>query len=315
MKKMSDEKGYPQFYLDLGNPQLKTWLVTLGCVVMCLLSLLVYTRFSTDLSPDSLAGYVYAIVGTAFMLLATFLYTRTRRSRQRKVGELNQGLNWHICFGIISICVLLLHSFGNFNPRTGTYALFGLLALVVSGFIGRLLDRWAPRQISKTVRSALTPQGEDKIDIISRTAQEIVTYNTQDLQTFNTNNATKTHPTSLSAAGPISLNGSTLPASWDIAYITLEETPQEVSRNSQQYRFVPDRKSALAAPGALLPGYSQQIDELQSVQQALQREQYFRALIRYWRIFHILLVFFTLAMTIWHLVYAGQLLLPLYFRH
>jgi len=42
----------------------------------------------------------------------------------------------------------------------------------------------------------------------------------------------------------------------------------------------------------------------------MQREQYYRYVIRYWRAVHVLLVLITLGLTTWHLVYAAQLLLP-----
>ncbi|GHO85409.1 hypothetical protein [Dictyobacter formicarum] len=318
MKRLSDEKGYPWFFLDTSQPWLNTWFVTLILILIFILSLFVYAHFSKDLSPDSLAGYTYGIVGNSFMLLATFLYTRSRRQRRRRVGQLNQSLNWHICFGVLAIVILLLHSFGNFNPRTGTYALEGMIALVISGFIGRIIDRFAPRQITKEVKKALTEHGDDRIEDISRNVQEIVTYNTQNLRTFRPQGAIRSiapQTAQVVTPDPVSLGGTALPSSWDIAYISLEEMPQEVSRNSQQYRFVPDKKSALATPGALMPGYNEQIEELQSVQRALQREQFYRALIRYWRIFHVLLVLLTLTLTIWHLVYAGQLLIPTFFHH
>ena len=59
-----------------------------------------------------------------------------------------------------------------------------------------------------------------------------------------------------------------------------------------------------------MPGAQEHISELQEVEQAMQRELFYRYIIRYWRKFHILLALLTLALTIWHLVYAGQLLLP-----
>jgi hypothetical protein len=318
MRKMSDEKGYPWLFWEVSRPWVKTWLTALLIVIIGIVSFIIYGHFSKDISPDSPAGYIYAIVGTFFMLLATFSYSHTRRSRQRKVGQLNESLNWHICFGVIAIVLLCLHSFGNLNPRTGTYALYGFIALIISGFIGRIIDRAAPRQVTKQVRKALTEYGDDRMETISRNVQDIVSYNAQDLHALQSNTASgkrEQAQTNLVGQNPLSMGGSGLPSSWDIAYISLEETPQEVSRNSQQYRFIPDRKSTLSTPEALMPGYNDQMAELQNVQQALQRENFYRALIRYWRVFHVLLVITTIGLTIWHLVYAGQLLIPVLLHH
>jgi hypothetical protein len=40
------------------------------------------------------------------------------------------------------------------------------------------------------------------------------------------------------------------------------------------------------------------------------REQFYRRIIRYWRILHILLSFITVGLVIWHITFALILLLP-----
>jgi hypothetical protein len=47
----------------------------------------------------------------------------------------------------------------------------------------------------------------------------------------------------------------------------------------------------------------------------LRREEYYRALIRYWRFVHVSLVFVTVGLTLWHLEYASMLLLPTYSKY
>jgi hypothetical protein len=105
-----------------------------------------------------------------------------------------------------------------------------------------------------------------------------------------------------------------LMTSWDLAYISLEELPQEIAQNDTQYRFVPDRKSEFTKPEVLMPGVQEHLTELHSVQKALQREEYYRAMIRYWRFGHVALVFITVGLTLWHLEYAATLLLPMFFK-
>ena len=145
-----------------------------------------YIQHSNDVSPDSIAGYTYAIIGTLFLLLAAVLYSLKRRShKKRTVGQLHKTLNWHICFGVLALVFLFLHSFGNFNPRTGTYALYGMIALALSGVIGRFLDRLVPRLITGEVHKALNVMGEDRIETISQKLQAIVVHNTQDLHSLD----------------------------------------------------------------------------------------------------------------------------------
>ena len=97
---------------------------------------------------------------------------------------------------------------------------------------------------------------------------------------------------------------------WDLAYISLESTPQELKRESGQHRLVPDKKSGLLRPGALIPGTQEQMSELEQVRHAMQREQFYRYITFYWRQFHILLALTTVGLLIWHIVYALQILLP-----
>ena len=111
-----------------------------------------YIQHSNDVSPDSIAGYTYAIIGTLFLLMAAFLYSLKRRSHKKRiVGRLHRSLNWHICFGVLGLVFLFLHSFGNFNPRTGTYALYGMITRALSGMIRRFLDRLVPGLITGEV--------------------------------------------------------------------------------------------------------------------------------------------------------------------
>src|SRR6266487_2221746 len=273
-----------------------------------------YTQHSNDVSPDSIAGYIYAITGTIFLLLSAVLYSLRRRShKKRAVGQLNKSLNWHICFGVLGLVFLFLHSFGNFNPRTGTYALYGVIALAVSGAVGRFLDRLVPRLIAGEVHKALTVKGDDRIETISQKLQAIVVYKTQDLHSFAVVPGEKSQDASkslVSISGPVSIDFSfihqdqALQTPWDLAYISLEATPQELGLEANHYRFIPDKKSELLRPGALMPGAQEHISELREVEQAMQRELFYRYVIRYWRKFHILLALLTLALTLWHLIYS-----------
>jgi len=316
------ETGYSWLFFSGG----RAWYIRLGVMLLGVAiggAIYVwYTQHSNDASPDSIAGYAYAITGTIFLLFAAVLYSLRRRSRKKRVvGQLHASLNWHICFGVWGLVFLFLHSFGNFNPRTGTYALYGMIALAVSGAVGRFLDRLVPRMITGEVHKALTVKGDDRIETISQKLQAMVVHNTQDLRGFIPVAGEKSHKASTSLvplSGPVSKdfsfmsNDQALQTPWDVAYITLEETPQELSRDANHYRLVPDKKSELMRPGALMPGAQEQLSELQQVERAMQREQFYRYIIAYWRKFHIALALLTLALTLWHLIYAAQLLLPVF---
>src|SRR5262249_9324064 len=143
--------------------------------------------------------------------------------------------------------------------------------------------------IAGEVQHALTERGEDRVDLHTRTIQSIISYNKQELRSLNPE-----EPQSVRTA--VAEPKKPLTTTWDLAYISLEETPQEVKQNEKQYRFVPDRESELAKPDALMPGVREHLEELRGVQNALKREEFYRALIRYWRVGHVTLVFITIGL-------------------
>ena len=262
----SGERGYPWFSWSKSSTSRKTITVFCLIVVAALLFSHWYTTHSSDLAPDSSVGYLYALLGTGCFLAAFICYWRKRRSHQRKVGALNKSLNWHTLFGLLGLFFLLLHSFGNFNPRSGTYALYGMIGLVVSGIVGRILDRLLPKLATQEVSLALTAQGEDRIDTITRKLDVL---------------ASQRPSTSLPMPG--------FPT---------------VSRSGEVRTLVPYQ---------MIDPVQQKTDEqilvLHSIHQAMHREQCYRYIIRYWRLFHRVLALLTGALTIWHLIYAAQLLL------
>lgn len=325
------EKGYSVFFFTKTSAWVTSALFGLLVLVLGGGLYVWYSSVSNDPAPDSTVGFGYAFAGTTFLILAAVMYSLRRRSRRRAIGQLHAALQWHVCFGAVGLVLLFMHSFGNFNPRSGTFALYGMIALVISGLVGRLLDRVMPRLIAGEVRKALTAQGEDRIEAISQKLQAIVSHNAEDVHGFSTQKAvapdgplpdklplkgqrTTTSLVPLQSASPNQLpfqpSEQPLHTSWDLAYISLGETPQEISRNAAQYRFVPDKKSSLARPGALIPGAQEHISALQNAQRALRREQFYRHVIRYWRMFHIGLALLTVGLTLWHIEYALQLLIP-----
>jgi hypothetical protein len=228
---------------------------------------------------------------------------------------LRASLGWHMCFAIMGLAILGMHSFGEFNPRSGTYALYGMVALVISGLVGRVLDRMMPRLIAGEAHQALTAQGDDRLETISQKLQAIVVYNTQGVRGFA---APQNRGNSLVPASPgraTTLRGQTLHTPWDLGYVSLEETPQELGQVTGQFGALSDKRGKmLLQPGALMPGTQEQMVELDEVRRAMQRELFYRYIIRYWRKFHIFLSLVTVGLVIWHIVYALQLIIPTLFH-
>jgi hypothetical protein len=309
------EKGYPWLFFHPEHRWRTGLLVTLIVIAISGAFYLWYSQSGNDTSPDSSAGLGYAVIGTIFFILAAVLYSFRRRSRKRAIGQLNAVLNWHVFFAIMGLVVLFMHSFGHFAAISGTYALFALVALTISGFAGRTLDHFLPRLIAGEVARVLTLQGDDRIEVVSQKLQAIVVYNTQQMRGFRVDNPHRAGvlPASQDPTPgnpPSATSGQPLGTPWDLAYISLEPTQQELDRAAPRHRFIPDKKSALTRPGALMPGAEEQISELQDMHHAMQREQFYRYLIRYWRVLHITLAFITTGLVTWHIIFALHLMLP-----
>ncbi len=324
---MEEKKRYPLLFIN-GS---RTSFVTIAFTILMLFLtggiFIWYSHTSSDPTPDSIAGYSFAVLGTFCMILATVRYARYRNMRKRNVSQLNTVLKWHVSFGVIALFVLFLHSFGNFNPRSGTYALYGMIALVISGFIGKALDHFLPRMIAQEASKALTPCGEDRLESLTNEMQSTLDYNSQKMRGFQVNNRDRDMSIVDSTLSPSGARASAsrgrnmegmysaLESSWDIAYISMQELPQEIEQDNAHYRFVPDRKSKLAGPGALMPGVHDHIHEMKMVEKSMRHEQQYRYIIRYWRVFHILLALATVGMTLWHLEFAFSLLIPVWLHH
>ena len=219
----------------------------------------------------------------------------------------------------MGLVVLFMHSFGHFEAISGTYALFGMVILTISGLVGRTLDHFLPRLIAGEVDKVLTLQGEDRIEVVSQNLQAIVVYNTQEMRGFRVEDPLQAgvptaSPVPTPGSPPSATNSQSLGTPWDLAYISLEATQQELDRAAPRHRFIPDKKSALTRPGAMMPGAEEQISELQDMHHAMQREQFYRYLIRYWRVLHITLAFITTGLITWHIIFALNLILPRVFH-
>lgn len=303
-----DHVGYPWLFFHPTNQ----WKV-----VLCVSSLILVgsvgfflwcISVSNDTGGDSFAGLVFAIASTVFMFLAAVSFSLRRRARQRSVGQLNAFLNWHICFGIIALVMVFLHAFGNYNPRTGTYALYGMIALVISGFIGRALDRVMPRLISLQVRRALTAQGEDRVEQIWGELQSTGSRNRQKSGIFSGWRSRSSAP-ELASNSMVADRQDSMAGGWDMAYVTLDKAAQKGGRSTYRLPEL-QRSSGRVATSTLYPAAQQHIGALEDVQQALKQEAMYRYVIRLWRVFHIVLAVVTVGLTLWHIEYALSLVIP-----
>jgi hypothetical protein len=242
---------------------------------------------SGDVSPDSQHGYVFAIAGTALLVLVGLGYTLRKRLRRARHGLLHAALSWHMVGGLLALLLILMHSAGNFHLRTGTYALCSLIALVVSGIIGKQLDRIAPRLAARAALKTLTSDGEERLEALvgaldrrRETRQALVTRHKQ--------------------AGEQGAT-STVWEPWDLAYYTLDARAEEIP-SLLHHRHPGDAYPPPTGTAALAV-------ESDEIRRAIGMELFYLRLIHVWRHFHTALCWLTLVLILWHLEYVVTLLI------
>jgi hypothetical protein len=253
---------------------------------------------TTDVSPDSFMGYAFAIAGTALLLLVALGYTIRKRLGRRWPGRLHTFLAWHIVGGLLGLLLILMHAAGNFNPRSGTYALYGLIALVASGIVGRLLDRFAPRLAAAAALEAISASGEERIDDLEQKLAFVAS-------TEQTQRASRA-----AREGGVP---------WDLAYYDLDPEIEDIpALLSQGVRSDTGPILNLAQPSGDLPillaaqrrqTTGNVMREAVGIRAAIRRERLYLQTTRVWRRIHTLLTLVTLSLLAWHLEYAATLLI------
>lgn len=246
-------------------------------------------------------GYGFAIGGTTLLLLVGIGYALRKRLR-RGPARLHTFLAWHMVGGLLGLVLILMHAAGNFNPRSGTYALYGLIGVVMSGVIGRVIDRLSPRLAAKAALRSLSATGEERLDDLEEELAAIVDdarVRREELQ-----------------------EQSQRGTPWDLAYYDLDPEIEDIPHllrqgvRSDTGPILDLNQFSAPAPGQRLqfiPANRQSTGALArqaaGIQRALGREQFHLQLVRAWRRLHILISLVALGLLLWHLEYAATLLL------
>jgi hypothetical protein len=238
-----------------------------------------------DVSPDSQYGYVFAILGTLMLILVGVGYVLRKRLWRGRFGLLHTALSWHVVGGILALALILAHSAGNFHPRTGSYALYSLIALVISGIIGKQLDKIAPRLAARAALKTLTADGEERLDALVTTLPH---------------KRQRRHERSRPLSQQTRQTTSSIP--WDLAYYDLSALPEEIPALLHQQHSGHAHPASPAIEGALA-------SEAVTLRQQMGMERLCLHLIRVWRYLHTALSVVTLALILWHLEFAATLLL------
>lgn len=60
-----------------------------------------------------------------------------------------------------------MHAAGSFDQPSGTYAFYGLLGIIGSGLVGRVIDYLCLRLAARAALGALNANGEDRLEALS----------------------------------------------------------------------------------------------------------------------------------------------------
>jgi len=98
------------------------------------------------LRPAGTRGLVFGMIGTG-MMVAMHLYSVRKRFRHaRRLGSVQRWLDWHIYLGIMGPLFIMLHTSFKFNGLVAI-SFWSMVAVALSGFVGRYLYQQIPRNI------------------------------------------------------------------------------------------------------------------------------------------------------------------------
>ncbi len=103
------------------------------------------------LRPSGPAGQTFGVIGGAMMLMP-FLYMLRKKFRTAPLGSLKTWLEVHLFCGIVGPVLVTFHTSFKFNGIVSA-AYWSMVAVVLSGIVGRYLYVLIPRTLRGTERS------------------------------------------------------------------------------------------------------------------------------------------------------------------
>jgi hypothetical protein len=99
-----------------------------------------------SLKPGGTTGHGLGMIGGLFILLTLAYPVRKRWKRLKKIGTLPRWLEVHVYFGTVGPLLIVLHTSLKLNGLVAV-AFWAMIAVMLSGFVGRFLMRQIPRDI------------------------------------------------------------------------------------------------------------------------------------------------------------------------
>ncbi len=99
-----------------------------------------------NLKPGGATGHGLGMIGGLFILLTLAYSARKRWKPLKKLGSIPRWLDVHVYFGTIGPLLIILHTGLKLNGLVAV-AFWAMIAVMLSGFVGRFLMRQIPRDI------------------------------------------------------------------------------------------------------------------------------------------------------------------------
>ena len=284
-------------YPLLGGPASRSqWAARMTALGVGVAAVYLYRLYlmGSDVAPDSVPGLIFAVLGTALLLLVAVGYVVRKRLRRGGAARLHTALAWHAAGGILGVLLIFMHAAGNFNARSGTYALVALMAVVLSGMVGRLFDRVCPRLAAAAAARTMFPASGAgpgaPVDIVPL---------------FGAPDRSR-HASLVAAQQP--------GVPWDLAYYDLDPEVESIPSLLRPSVALPagQTNSPRVKPRGGRPPHSQSVSRparpvVASHSGYQGREAFFIQMVRVWRRLHALLSVVALGLLVWHIVFAATL--------
>ena len=112
-------------------------------------------------------AYNYGLVG-GLMMLAILLYAlRKRFKKMRSAGDIKYWYYFHFIFGVIGPVLIILHTSFEIRSINAGFALFAMIGVVFSGFVGRYIYTRASYGLRSVERDLQIVSRQLKVGVLS----------------------------------------------------------------------------------------------------------------------------------------------------
>lgn len=157
--------------------QHRPWIILSAAAALGAIAWYVYHAWRIQPWPggSSYPGFTFGVVGGLIILFETLLWPR-KKVRTWRIGRVVLWLKGHIWIGLLCLPLLILHSGFRWGGWLSTVLMVLLIAVIVSGIVGLILQQYLPRFLldqvpAETIRSQIDHVLRKRCDGVERLVQ------------------------------------------------------------------------------------------------------------------------------------------------